>query len=145
MPFKRLFLEQRHYAERYGYVLVKIDDLDVTLTCMGCHINVEMNHIIVEYFTDNGQNWQEVSPWWNTGLCQWGPLPVVHSNQCLVRIGSLNDATVSDTSDETSVIFGCRKQLNGGVNGDCYVDLLDFAMLAGDWLRCGSPFDAHSD
>ena len=58
IPFKRVFVEQRHYAERYGYVPVENDDPDVTLTCMERNIDVEIDHIIVEYFTDNGQNWQ---------------------------------------------------------------------------------------
>jgi hypothetical protein len=31
------------------------------------------------------------------------------------------------------------------LNGDCYVDFLDFAILAGDWLNCGNPFDASCD
>ena len=69
---------------------------------------------------------------------------MVDSNQCLIRNSSLNDTTVSDTSDETFMIFECRKRLNGDVR-DCYVALLvDFAILAGDWLRCNSPFDAES-
>ncbi|MHC4425794.1 MAG: metallophosphoesterase family protein [Planctomycetota bacterium] len=105
----------------------------------------ETDYVTIEYSSDNGQNWQEVGPWWNTGWYRWDPVPVVDSNQCLIRISNSQDVAVSDTSDETFTIFQCRKQLNGDLNGDCYVDFLDFAILAGDWLNCGNPFDASCD
>lgn|GEM_PF-1019598 len=31
--------------------------------------------------------------------------------------------------------------MEGDLNHDCYVDLIDFAELAGGWLRCNSPHD----
>jgi len=186
-------VEQWHHAERYGYVLVEIDELDVTLTWMQRHTNdldvpgvyepnetwsytvrpgpivlspsgnenlvaagthtitwktlegADIEHVLIEYSTDNGHNWHQISPWWNTGSYQWDPLPVVDSNQCRVRISSLHDIAISDTSDQTFTIFQCRKQLHGDLNGDCYVDLFDFAIFAGDWLNCGNPFDAGCD
>jgi hypothetical protein len=186
-------VEQWHHARAYGYVLVEIDELEVTLTWMQRHTNdleipgayepnetwsysvlpgpvvlspsggenlvaggahtitwkttdgAETDHVMIEYSTDNGQDWQQVSPWWNTGSYQWDPLPVVDSNQCLVRISSLDDAAIGSTSGETFTIFQCRKQLKGDLNRDCYVDLLDFAILASDWLECGNPFDPDCD
>jgi uncharacterized protein len=186
-------VQQLHYARAYGYVLVEIDELDVTLTWMQRHTNdleipgvyepnetwtytvtpgpivlspsggenlitpgahtitwkttdgAEMDQVMIDYSTDNGQNWRQISPWWNTGWYRWDPLPVVDSNQCRVRLSSLNDTAVSATSDETFTIFQCRKQLSADLNGDCYVDLLDFAILAADWLECGNPFDPDCD
>jgi len=183
-------VEQRHHAEGYGYVLVEVNDLDVTLTWMERHtkdLNVsgsyepreswsyvvtpklvmvrpnggeklaatgaypitwkttdgaQVDSVIIEYSTDAGQNWQQVSQCPNTGSYQWDPVPPTDSNQCLVRISDAMDRTMSDVSDGTFTIFQCRKTLAGDVNGDCYVDLLDFALLAGDWLQCGNPFDA---
>jgi hypothetical protein len=186
-------VEQWHHAERFGYVLVEIDNLNATLTWIQRHSNdlnlpaiygpgetwsytvtpkpivlspngnenivaastytinwktlegAEIDYVTIEYSTDNGQNWQEVSPWWNTGWYKWDLVPVVDSNECLIRIGNSEDASISDTSDQTFTIFECQKQLNGDLNGDCYVDFLDFAALAGDWLNCGNPFDVSCD
>ena len=183
-------VEQRHHAEEYGYVLVEVDDLDVTLTWMERHtkdLNVpgsykpreswsyvaaprpivvrpnggekltaagaysitwktiegaQVDSVIIEYSTDAGQNWQQISQQPNTGSYQWDPVPPADSNQCLVRISDVRDRTISDVSDGTFTIFQCQKTLAGDLNGDCYVDLLDFAILAGDWLQCGNPFDA---
>jgi hypothetical protein len=186
-------IEQWHHAQGYGYVLVKIDDLDVTLTWMERHTNnlnipgiyepndiwsytvtpklivlspngnenlvasglhtitwktlgeAQIDYVSIEYSADNGQSWEEIGPWWNTGSYKWDPIPVVDSNQCLVRISNPNDFAISDTSDETFTIFQCLKQLKTDLNGDCYVDFLDFAILASDWLKCGNPFDAPCD
>jgi hypothetical protein len=104
-----------------------------------------IDYVTIDYSSDNGQSWQQVGSVENTGWYEWNPVPAMDSDQCLIRIADLNDAAVSDTSDETFTIFHCQKQLNGDLNGDCYVDFLDFAVLAGDWLNCGNPFDASCD
>jgi len=198
-------VEQLDHAENYGYVLVEVDGLDVTLTWMQRHTDdlsipgiyqpddvwsyavtpktvvlspnggenltvgatpcgcpgqargpaptitwktqqgAELDTVTIEYSTDNGQSWQSVDTVVNTGSYTWDPLPIVDSNQCLIRIGDPLDVAMSDTSDETFTIFQCRKQLKGDLNGDCYVNFLDIAILAGDWLECGNPFDASCD
>jgi len=173
----------------FGYVLVEIDGLDVTMIWMERHTNdlsmpglyeprevwgytvtpkpivlspnghenlvagtshnitwktmegARIEFVKIEYSMDNGHTWREVSPWWNTGSFEWDPVPVVDSNRCLVRIRDLHDVTVHDTSDETFTIFRCLRQLSGDLNGDCYVDFSDLAMLAGEWLECANPFD----
>jgi hypothetical protein len=183
-------IEQRHHAEGYGYVLVEVDDLNVTLTWMerdsedldvpgsyeprevwsyavtpkptviwpnggeklaaaGAYAitwktiqGARADSVIVEYSIDGGQIWQEIGQEPNTGSYQWDSLPPVDSNQCLVRVCDAQDRSISDISDGTFTIFQCRKALAGDLNGDCYVDLLDFALLAGEWLQCGNPFDA---
>ena len=94
----------------------------------------------IEYSTNNGLDWQEVYPanYGNTGSYQW-TLPAVDSNQCLARITDRNFSTATDTSNTTFTIFRC--QLKGDLNGDCHVDLEDFAILSSEWLTCGNPFD----
>jgi hypothetical protein len=96
--------------------------------------------IQVDYSTNNGSSWQEAYPanYGNTGSYQW-TLPAVDSNQCLVRITDRNFGTATDTSNTIFTIFRC--QLKGDLNGDCYVDLEDFAILSNEWLDCGNPFD----
>jgi len=186
-------VEQLDHAENYGYVLVEIDGLNVTLTWMQRHTNnlsipgiylpddvwsyavtpktvvlspnggenlatissynitwktqegAELDTVTIEYSIDNSQNFQAVDTVVNTGSYTWDPLPIVDSNQCLIRIGDPLDIAISDTSDEIFTIYQCRKQLKADLNGDCYVNFLDFAILAGDWLECGNPFDVSCD
>ena len=106
---------------------------------------INLDSVTIEYSTDNGQSFQAVDTVENTSSYTWNPVPVMDSNQCLIRIGDPLNAAVSDISDETFTIFQCTKQLKGDLNGDCYVNFLDIAILAGDWLECGNPFDASCD
>ncbi len=186
-------VEQLSHAENYGYVLVEVDGLNVTLTWMERHtmdlevpgiyqpadfwsytvnpgpivlspnggenlsaassydINfktqepAELDTVTIEYSSNNGRTFQVIDNAINTGTYTWDPLPIVDSNECLIRISDPMDAAVSDTSDETFTIFQCQKQLSGDLNSDCYVDFLDIAILAGDWLECGNPFDPSCD
>lgn len=181
-------VEQWHHAQRYGYVLVEIDEFDVSLTWMERHTNdlntagiyepndvwsytvvpkpiilspnggenlatartytitwktlegVTIDYVTIEYSRDNGQSWENIDISWNTGSYEWN-IPLADSNQCLLRIADLQNPTLSDTSDEVFTIFQCQRQLVGDLNGDCYVNFLDFAILAENWLTCGNPFD----
>ena len=186
-------VEQLYHTENYGYVLVEVDNLNVTLTWIHRHTNdlsipgiyqpddvwsydvsprpivlspnggenlaaansytitwktqqgTDLDAVIIEYSADNGQSWQTIDTVENTGSYTWNPLPIAESNQCLIRIGDPLDIAISDTSDGIFTIFQCTKQLKGDLNGDCYVDFLDIAILAADWLECGNPFDAACD
>ena len=182
-------VEQWHHAEKYGYVLVKIDELDVTLTWVERHTNdldapgiyepnevrsytvtpkpivlspnggekltaadtytitwkiiegTQTDYVIIEYSLNNGQTWQEIGRSRNTGWYDWDSVPLTNSNECLIRISDLDYKLVSDTSDETFTISQCRTKLKADLNGDCYVDILDFIILADDWLKCTNLFD----
>ncbi|MFC1634383.1 metallophosphoesterase family protein [Planctomycetota bacterium] len=101
----------------------------------------KIDSVMIEYSSDDGQKWRQICQCKNTGFYLWNPVPVVDSDRCLVRISDLNDVTIHDTSDNTFTMFQCLKQLDSDLNGDCYVDFLDLAILAGDWLKCGNPFD----
>ena len=52
-----------------------------------------------------------------------------------VRIGS-SFAAVTATSAAPCTYF-----LRSDINKDCYVDMLDFAIFAGEWLECTNPAD----
>lgn len=108
---------------------------DVNWTSTG-----SISDVLIEYSTDNGESWADVDTVENTGSYQWD-IPVVDSNECLVRVSDLYDANVSDTSDDVFTIFQCLEPIPGDSNGDCYVDFRDFAILAEHWLECGNPFD----
>ncbi|UCG56021.1 MAG: metallophosphoesterase [Phycisphaerales bacterium] len=181
--------EQVAHAKAYGYVIVEIDDLDVTLTWMerdsldldvagvyepnevwsytvvpgliivspnggerllvgdGHTISwstiggAEVQQVLIEYSLDEGRSWKQVDSWPNTGSYAWDSVPLVDSDECLIRISDLSDATLSDTSDDVFTIVPCEKHLAGDLNGDCYVDLRDLAIFMADWLDCGHPLD----
>jgi hypothetical protein len=191
-------VEQLSHAENYGYVLVEVDGLNVTLTWMERHtidltipgvyqpadfwsytVNagpivlspnggenlaaassstitwktqepLQLDTVTIEYSSDNGLNFQAINTVPNTGSYIWNPLPVIDSNQCLIRISSATgtnpaNSAGSDTSDETFTIFHCQKQLTGDLNGDCYVNFMDIAILMNNWLECANPFDDSCD
>jgi hypothetical protein len=118
----------------------------------------EIEHVLLEYSCDNGQSWEDVDICENTGSYEWD-VPPVDSNQCLVRVSDLADGAAVDASDEVFTVFQCQRDPAGDLNGDCYVDWLDFAVLAAnlngyccddwqdmailvsDWLKCANPFD----
>jgi hypothetical protein len=108
-------------------------------------LGAEVHSVAIDYSTDNGQSWRQLAEWPNTGRYEWNPVPTVDSTQCLVRVADAQNAALSDISDEFFTIFECRRELRGDLNGDCYVDFLDFAILAGDWLNCGNPLDPLCD
>lgn len=185
-------VEQVHHAQRYGYVLVDVNDLNVTLTWMQRSTNslsmdgvyeaadvwtytvmpkpvvlspnggenlaaendytitwktlegAEIDHVLIEYSCDNALSWKEIDVSENTGSYQW-KTPAVDSDRCLLRISDLHNPTIADTSDSVFTIFQCRRHLSGDLNGDCYVDALDLAILASDWLKCANPFDPACD
>ena len=101
----------------------------------------QTDYVIIEYSLDNGQTWQEIDRSRNTGWYEWNPVSLINSNQCLIRISDLNYTLLSDTSDKAFTISQCRTKLRGDLNSDCYVDLLDFIILADEWLKCTNLFD----
>ncbi len=105
----------------------------------------EVQDVMIDYYNASGQGWQHIAQWPNTGWYEWDPVPTLDSTECLIRISAAQDVGISDTSDGAFTIFECRKQMHADLNGDCYVDFLDIALLAGDWLSCGNPFDASCD
>jgi hypothetical protein len=97
-----------------------------------------IEHVLVEYSLDNGQTWAEVDIQKidNTGEYDW-LIPLLNSESCLVRVSNFADLTVYDISDQPFSIYQCA--LPGDINGDCIVDMVDFALMASYWLRSGSP------
>jgi hypothetical protein len=181
--------EEWFYSERYGYLLVEIDDLTVKLTYMardtwdlstpGVYLSSDVwaytvvpglmilspnggerlltnfqqpilwrtlhganiDQVSAEYSLDAGATWQQIGVFPNTGSCLWQP-PSTSSSQCLIRVSNASDATTSDTSDTPFTIFNCNAKLKADLNADCYVNHLDFLIMADEWLQCGNPFDS---
>lgn len=46
---------------------------------------------------------------------------------------------------EIAVAAECTTEIASDLDGDCYVDLVDFGIFAGDWLRCSHPDDVDCE
>ena len=95
----------------------------------------QTNYVTIEYSLNNGKTWKEIGQSPNTGWHEWDSLPFINSNTCLIRISDLNNKLISDTSDKVFEISRCRTNFEAALNGDCIVDILDFAILADYWLK----------
>lgn len=99
-----------------------------------------VNNVKVEFSHDNGETWMPVYPpnTGNAGVYSW-QVPMLNSDDCLVRISNAADPLVFDTSDAVFSVYQCG--LEGDVTGDCRVNLDDFVLMASSWLECANPYD----
>ncbi|MBE0535661.1 MAG: hypothetical protein IH624_08320 [Phycisphaerae bacterium] len=93
----------------------------------------------LEYSLDGGAQWAQIATVPNIGGHYGWEIPDANSLDCLVRASNLIHPQVFDISDAPFRIFRCL--LNFDLNGDCYVDLRDLALLASEWLLCGDVLD----
>ena len=42
----------------------------------------------------------------------------------------------SDVNDSTFTVYTCQEQITGDLNGDCIVNMVDFALMLNNWLEC---------
>ena len=97
-----------------------------------------VNDVTIEYSTNNAVDWTEVSPanTGNAGTYAW-QVPLVKSNECLVRVTDSDNPGDTDVSDTTFTIYSeCRSQIPGDLNGDCYINYEDILGLVNNWLLC---------
>jgi len=98
------------------------------------------DRVILEWSPDAGTNWQRIDVVDNTGSYEWF-VPEINSRHCLLRVRDADEPTQQDTSDATFSIFQCQVKLAADLNGDCYVDFADLAILLSEWMICGNPLD----
>ena len=91
------------------------------------HDDIVIDNVLLEYSTDNGQNWNYIDSVLNTGSYDWC-VPLVDLNRCLVRVTDLNDPTTSDTSYKVFLIV---HPADFDTDGD--LDFDDFIVLAESW------------
>jgi hypothetical protein len=181
-------IEQVYHSERYGYVLVGVEGLEVSVTWMQRQDNnpyvpgvyeagdvwsysvapsltvlrpnggerviagrpttvewriigaTDVKRVLIDYSLNGGASWLPVDEVDNTGLHVWST-PEVSSDECLIRVSALRDASLMAMSGEPFSIYACHAKLLADLNGDCYVDFSDLAILAAEWLACGNPHD----
>ncbi len=107
---------------------------------------------------DNGQNFYIALEFANNANVGGGKASVVQDNDgCqagrnvaylsttwynLCMLGVTGDLVIRAVIDSGPV---CPVKLPGDVNGDCYVNLLDVAVLAANWLDCNNLMDVACD
>jgi len=91
------------------------------------------SEVLIEYSDYSGSDWHTITTVQNANSYDW-QIPGLASKDCLVRISHTAFPYVSDTSDNAFLIYTCDKNLVGDINQDCRVDLLDFALIAQNWL-----------
>ncbi len=92
----------------------------------------------LEYSINSGVDWIDIATAPDTGVYGW-QIPDANSLDCYVRISNAVNPQVFDVSNARFRIFRCLLQFD--LNGDCYVDLADLALLASEWLQCGDVLD----
>jgi hypothetical protein len=98
--------------------------------------------VVIEYWADDSNSWKEIAEVENTGQYDW-VVPDCNdhnTHQGLIRVRDSEEPEVWDSSDDTFSISLCGTSIVGDENGDCYVNFVDFAMLAEKWLTSDSPF-----
>lgn len=101
----------------------------------------EISTVDIEYSTDNGVSWISIaSGVLNTGTYEW-IAPDIDSGSCLVRISSADNTTITDISNNSFTIYPCSENNPADINGDCYIDLQDLAILSQNWLWCGDRYN----
>jgi hypothetical protein len=88
----------------------------------------------IEFSIDGGITWSPVYPAneGNSGQYLW-LVPLVSSDQVLVRVSNAANPAVTDRSNAVFAIYEC--DLEGDLTGDCFIDLEDLAILAASWLQ----------
>lgn len=101
-----------------------------------------IGYVRLDYSVNSGAAWVNIVPSLaNTGSYQWSPVPAENSQQCLIRISDVGDSGAADTCDGDFTIFQCDSTLTADLDGDCFVDIKDFALFSQQWLQGGNPFD----
>jgi hypothetical protein len=101
-----------------------------------------VNSVLIEFSIDNGKTWTKVFPpnTGNSGSYNW-LVPIVNSEQCMVRITNAANLGVYDTSDEVFSIY--ESPLAAYLGGNCFAGIVDFSAMTLKWLRCANPYNLY--
>ena len=95
--------------------------------------------VLIEFSIDNGKRWTSVFPpnVGNFGSYNW-LVPLVDSDQCMVRITNTANLGVYDTNDEVFSIYD--SSLDAELISNSIVGIVDFTTIALNWFQCGNPY-----
>lgn len=87
----------------------------------------------IEYSTDNGSIWHQISAGHFDTSYQWTTPSDIHSDRCRVRITAAGTSEYI-ISNDTFTIFQCDYPPEGDINNDCYINMYEFAHIADLWM-----------
>ncbi|AQQ70741.1 hypothetical protein SMSP2_01102 [Limihaloglobus sulfuriphilus] len=103
--------------------------------------DISVPTVDIDYSLDNGLSWTSIiTGTLNSGIYEWAT-PNIESEQCLIRVSSSDNPTITDNSDEPFVIFACSEINPADINNDCYVNFYDFELFVENWLWCGDRYN----
>jgi hypothetical protein len=95
----------------------------------------------MDYSIDGGQNWIAINSEAAAGSCSYDwTVPDVNFQQCMIRITDAGDPNFTDTTTGNFAIHKCPTDLNG----DAFIDFLDYAILSPNWQMSPDPCDPNS-
>ena len=97
-----------------------------------------VDSVAIDYSLDNGGSWEAIDTVGDVGYYDW-EVPDANSFGGVVRVTNTSNASVTDSSDRAFRVYQCSLMFD--LNGDCEIDIRDFALLASEWLVCGKPED----
>jgi len=93
--------------------------------------------VLIKYSNDNGLHWNNIATVPNSGSYNW-LVPVVNSNQCLVRVSVGTNTTISDTSDGVFTIEAYTISVTCPNGGECLLPNTNYTIK---WSVKGSISD----
>ena len=119
-----------------GDVLQAGSNFEIRWTCAP-PLNIPV--VKLEYSSSNGQDWEIiVATTANDGLLDW-QVPDKNADQCLIRISATGNPNIFEISQHPFAITTCVNPPATDWDKNCRVDLMDFSMMAAEWLKCGDP------
>lgn len=76
----------------------------------------------------------------NTGSYEWTPEVSNNSENCRIRLSAAADSSVNGISGVFAVAQ-CSDKLTADLDGNCIVNMADFAAFSAQWIDCGNPYD----
>ncbi len=146
----------------FGRDTAVIDDIAGNAYLQGDAVNVQWTFnapatvLDVQVRDISGETWTTMATTSSVaGSCQ---LTGLLEGAYDLRLADAADNHIVYGQTATFYVYACDKVLVGDFDGNCYVNLKDFAvlaagdsrlsdlaLLAADWLRCGNPYDETCD
>ncbi|MBI9019069.1 MAG: PD40 domain-containing protein [Phycisphaerae bacterium] len=111
-------------------------DVDINWNFVGPSINVD-----IQIKEKRSETWTTIAT--VDSLAETCLFSDATEGEYALRIIDNSDSEiVYDEMEGLFYVYVCDKDLVADIDGNCYVDLTDFALLASNWLMCGNPYDS---
>jgi hypothetical protein len=84
------------------------------------------------YSVNSGTSWNPISSGSITGTSYYWAVPAITSDKCLVKIADAENPDINDVTSQF-YIYQCTEEITGDLDHNCYVNVRDLAIFAGNW------------